>query len=141
MSMFDNIVFDEFTLLEGEQADAYKRRKYNEKKEADRREKHYDRRRGITGGLTGDKNTLKNPNMKSSWTNEGKKADAKDKARRDEAREKSFDHALKNNTYDTSKIAHAMDATNRHLRKEEKKNKKQKVAESMIAAYESDYAY
>ena len=31
MSMFDNIVFDEFTLLEGEQAEAYKKRKQIEK--------------------------------------------------------------------------------------------------------------
>lgn len=31
MSMFDNIVFDEFTLLEGEQAEAYKKRKEEER--------------------------------------------------------------------------------------------------------------
>lgn len=31
MSMFDNIVFDEFTLLEGEQTEAYKKRKGEEK--------------------------------------------------------------------------------------------------------------
>ena len=31
MSMFDNIIFDEFTLLEGEQAEAYKKRKGEEK--------------------------------------------------------------------------------------------------------------
>ena len=39
MSMFDNIVFDEFTLLEGEQAEAYKKRKAAEIKAAKKEDK------------------------------------------------------------------------------------------------------
>ena len=35
MSIFDNIIFDEFTLLEGEQAEAYKKHKAEEKKKAE----------------------------------------------------------------------------------------------------------
>ena len=47
MSIFDNIIFDEFTLLEGEQAEEYKRRKANEKAakekaEKDRRDHRYE---------------------------------------------------------------------------------------------------
>ena len=34
MGIFDNIIFDEFTLLEGEQAEAYKKRKAEEAKKA-----------------------------------------------------------------------------------------------------------
>lgn len=45
MSMFDNIVFDEFTLLEGEQAEAYKKRKEEEKASA----KEEDKKREIHG--------------------------------------------------------------------------------------------
>ena len=41
MSMFDNVVFDEFTLLEGEQAKAYKAKKAAEKEEESR--KHRER--------------------------------------------------------------------------------------------------
>jgi len=45
MSYFDNIVFDENTLLEGEQAEAYKARKAAEKKAKEKAEKeHYNKR-------------------------------------------------------------------------------------------------
>ena len=39
MSMFDNIVFDEYSLLEGQQADEYKARKAKEV--ADKEKKEY----------------------------------------------------------------------------------------------------
>lgn len=47
MSIFDNVVFDEFTLLEGEQAEAYKKRKAEEKAakekaEKERRDRRYE---------------------------------------------------------------------------------------------------
>ena len=56
MSMFDNIVFDEFTLLEGEQAEAYKEKKDNEK----RKEKHEEIeriKRRSEAGRKGSKNS------------------------------------------------------------------------------------
>ena len=48
MSIFDNIIFDEFTLLEGEQVEAYKKKKAEDKStknkaELDRFYRRYDR--------------------------------------------------------------------------------------------------
>lgn len=56
MSMFDNIVFDEFTLLEGEQAEVYKKRKEEEKADKDKSEKERNDRRYGVGSYTGSKN-------------------------------------------------------------------------------------
>ena len=45
MSIFDNVIFDEFTLLEGEQTEAYKKRKAEEKSAKDKAEKERRDRR------------------------------------------------------------------------------------------------
>ena len=60
MSIFDNVIFDEFTLLEGKQAEEYKARKEKEAKRAAREEKkHFTDRnyRKVSSKISADKAT------------------------------------------------------------------------------------
>ena len=114
MGMFDNIVFDEFTLLEGEQAEKYKDEKEWQKA------KEY--------GKTWNKNIRVANKLNKN------KIDTKI------ASDKVTDESIKRGKpLNKDQYFAAVDGMERHDRRHS--SKKQKVAESMIAAYESEFAY
>jgi hypothetical protein len=139
MGMFDNVVFENSFILEGEQADAYKRRKYYEKKEKERREKSYKRSR--RGTLDFDNSQRQNPNA----SYDEKRADSRDGIKRFQKANHAVHntvsqqiHKGKNPNY--SDITPAIDATLRHYRKQERKAKHE-AAMMLIRGYNCDYAY
>ena len=141
MSMFDNIVFDEFTLLEGEQAEAYKKRKQIEKNREHvkdiERPFNYIAKKALPAA-----NNTKEADLVDKEKEYTKRIRTSPQGKALEKQEKHSDGdfmSLKNQKI-LSKGTYAIDAIDRHDRRHGKSNK-QKVAESMIAAYESEFAY
>ena len=115
MSMFDNIVFDEFTLLEGEQANNYKYKKVKEK--YDQEERDYTRR--IKRRAAGRVSNI-SKDYKTGGTEKVEK-NIRDDMRRDFDANHMVGRYAKNKDNNDFDHIYAIDAANRHIRKEEKK--------------------
>ena len=113
MSIFDNIVFDEFTLLEGEQAEAYKKRKAKEKEDREY-EDDYKGSRSF-GHFNSHKKPVSDKDVENYWKSIDK--GNKEVAKRD------YNGRYKSSNDSWNAAGMAADAINRHLRKEDKKNK------------------
>lgn len=114
------------SIVEGDQADAYRRRKYDEKKEKERRDKSYSNTRGWNSDklAVGKKYTDDNPKTERPWTPKGKEQKKEDWDRYEKAHKMAFDHVGKTKNYGAlvgSDIERAEDAANRHLRRHPQK--------------------
>lgn len=123
-TIFDNIIFDEFTLLEGEQAEAYKKRKADEKAVKEKEYNERNERRYI--GQTFGWKSGSHPNPSEEMIEK----DGKRLYKSMDIEEKEWNNRKKTGknieNYSGAKpgeIEARMDAIDRHLRKEEKKNK------------------
>ena len=164
MSMFDNIVLDEFTMLdEGKQADEYRARKDKEKEDAKNFGKErFTKNHGTLPHFhtdsdgkqeerynTGNKMTKENPN--NSWKHPikkaaGKKADIEyQKDVEAKSMKKGEDGIVRSQGWrtdgerNTSRYTgdYQRDAIARHMRR----HPKTESALMLIAGYESEYAY
>ena len=158
MSMFDNLVLDEFTMLdEGKQADEYRERKAKEAEDAasdgDRRyrknsggkQTSSSRTTFNTSGNTydapGDKWTKDNPERGIKHPIKTSKGRSQDAKRQDKAN-RMIDNLNKHHMYRDGEegekdMMRATDAANRHLRR----HPKTESALMLIAGYESEYTY
>lgn len=140
MSMFDNLVLDEFTMLdEGKQADEYRAKKDPLSKEnMDKRRAEHSR----------SKERYIKQNIAGSYDPEGRKKyeiekqnrrDSYMKAKRDKTSSKEELDKKKNNMYSPSHTypERAVDAINRHARR----HPKTESALMLIAGYNSEFAY
>ena len=143
MSIFDNIIFDEFTLLEGKQAEEYKKRKEEEKynnsdiKYRNTWSGHYDVGQGYkTGGKSkshhefiknsfgrvGDQSTDQEKENNERMLRSTKKADKAIKSRQyGKFNNKNFDGKKDRDIIDNTDHLNAADAINRHERRHPKK--------------------
>lgn len=136
MSMFDNIILDEFTMLdEGKQADEYRKRKAKEansnyKKTMDRVSRYSGARISQHGEDDTDKHMqyAAEKAMKSSPKFKKEFMDAT----KDEGSTRKSREGL-------SKAIYAADAMDRHGRRH--KSSKTESALMLIAGYESEFAY
>ena len=123
MSIFDNIVFDEFTLLEGEQAEAYKKRKAEEKKKAEDEynSKALSRNEKLSNAVKNNKLGVKNISN-DEWD---KLVDKSMSSFSDEQLEKLGRRRLQRDKTVQADAANALNSTLRHNIKEFKKNKRE----------------
>lgn len=168
MSYLNNIVFEESTLLEGEQAEAYKAKKAKEKDDASNKDvERYSNR----GSSAGDKK--RDPDSKDQkrkdkaeaivnkelnkrrdeYNQAGKKYEKsiKDCQERKPGSGQAMGKAAKEWSEKNSRlfnidglVSHgdALDATNRHIRRHPKQYKEAvELAESLLESYQSDCIY
>lgn len=170
MSYFDNINFEESTLLEGQQADAYKAKKANEKdrkesRDAIKKEWRYgDKPRRNPYAPTQEPGTTtekpikgrKSGNTLEKYTNDAIRKDKVDSMISKDTLGKAAQGAKSSISGDKSKAKDyanqiknvkvnrdvAADAANRHMRRHPKQYKEAaELAESLLESYQPDCIY
>lgn len=139
MSMFDNVILDEFTMLdEGKQADEYKKKKEIEKNRE--HVKDFNRAWNYARSKTDDREKVDDLDRKSTkalrTSDQGKAAVKQIKHL---AKTSGFDNMAfsKKGQKAMSKATYAVDAYDRHQRR----HPKTESALMLIAGYESEFAY
>lgn len=149
MSYLDTITFEESSLLEGEQAEAYKAKKAKEKadKEAAERNRYSTRYDNDRYGRT---YTSRNPeyqkDKQAANNNDEKAMDRMDDRMADDAKRMNTAAHKANKDYYSGKRpmnhdenSRAIDATNRHMRRHPKQYKEAvELAESLLESYQPD---
>lgn len=140
MGIFDKVVLEDCYILEGEQVEAYKKRKADEKAAQDKADSDRNERR--YSGLEKDNhskfvgNQRKNPNSRSMSDKEFDKWSddySKDERRADRAASKANKSGLRGNKFNT-----AFDAANRHERRHAAKQKANEACDFIASI---DYPY
>ena len=116
MGIFDNVIFDEFTLLEGKQADEYK----NNKNLKELKKDNKDTDRFMRRVSAGDVYTYKNPS-KPKYGKERFNKEISDMERAVDANNMVKNH-LKDKKISGIDSSNARDSANRHLRRHGSKN-------------------
>ena len=137
MSMFDNVMLDEFTMLdEGKQAEEYKKKKEIEKNRE--HVKDFNRAWNYTTSRMNDKEKMDDLDRKSSkalrTSDQGR---ALDKIKNNYQKNKENPIDTTKGQKIVSKGAYAVDAFDRHQRR----HPKTESALMLIAGYESEFAY